>query len=211
MMTKSLLTTAVAALTAAFLMTGCGGKAPQKEVENAKAAVENAKVAGAERFAADQLKAAQDALDAAVAEIQTQDGKKMMRNYGKAVSLLNSTVAAANIAKEAAVTNAVQAKIETKTLLTQVQASVAELKKLVKGNSKKIKDKASLKALDADIKEFEATLKTAGADMEADFIVASDKLKAMIEKVAGDKEKVTALTAAKTAKVAKKEEKKKKK
>lgn len=191
----SLLSAVATAALVAILMSGCA-KAPQKDIDAAKAAVESAKAVNAERFAADQLKAAADSLEAAMAEVEAQNAKKLMRSYVKAQALLASAVNAAKVAQDAAVANAAQAKVEAKSMLTKAEVSLAELKKLVKDNAKKIKDKSALKSLEGDVKKFEEGLKAAGTELEGDFVAASDKVKTMVESMTADKEKVTALTAA---------------
>jgi len=61
-------------IVAAFLLLGCA-KAPQQEIVAAKASVEAAQAMKADVFAADQYAAAKGFLDAAMAEVTTQNAK----------------------------------------------------------------------------------------------------------------------------------------
>ncbi|MCX6550337.1 MAG: hypothetical protein NTY02_04900, partial [Acidobacteria bacterium] len=59
----------VAAVAIAFVAVGCGS-APQADIDAAKTAIEAASTAGATEYAADSLKAAQDAQVALDAELK---------------------------------------------------------------------------------------------------------------------------------------------
>ena len=128
----------------AALLFGCA-KAPQQEITAAKASVEAAKTMKADVFAAEQYAAATGYLDAAMAEINTQNAKSpLSRNYDKAKKMLMETVAAADAAKNAIAANKTKMLADTKTQLTTTQTSAAGIKKAINGMSKKNKDAAAL-------------------------------------------------------------------
>ena len=92
------------ALIAAFFF-GCA-KAPQQEISAAKASVEAAKAMKADVFAPEQYATAKGYLDAAMAEVNTQNAKSpISRKYENAKKLLKETVAAADAAKNAVSAN----------------------------------------------------------------------------------------------------------
>ena len=104
------------ALALAITVTGCGGP-PSADVDAAKAAVDKAVTDGAGQYAAEALKAAQDARAALDAELTAQEGK-WFKSYDKTRELAAAAKAAgekaaadANTAKEKA--DAVAAKERT--------------------------------------------------------------------------------------------------
>jgi hypothetical protein len=137
-------------LVAAFLFLGCA-KAPQQEIAAAKASVEAAQAMKADVFAVDQYAAAKGFLDAAMAEVNTQNAKSpISRNYDKSIKMLKETVAAADAAKNAVAANKAKMIADVKASLAAAQASAADVKKAIDGVSKKNKDAADLGAkLDA--------------------------------------------------------------
>jgi hypothetical protein len=131
------------ALVAAFLF-GCA-KAPQQEIAAAKTSVEAAQAAKADVFAPEQYSAAKGYLDAAMAEINTQNAKSpLSRNYENSLKLLKETLAAADAAKNAVTANKAKAIAEAKASLATTLALAADLKKTIDDASKKNKDAVAL-------------------------------------------------------------------
>jgi uncharacterized coiled-coil DUF342 family protein len=78
----------LAALSAAFLLTGCD-KPPVQEMENAKQAVESARKAEAEKYAVPEFKTLNDSLKAAQAEVDRQNARfALLRNYDQSKKTL---------------------------------------------------------------------------------------------------------------------------
>jgi TonB family protein len=73
------------ALGLTITLTGCGAP-PNADVDAAKAAVEKASTEGADRYAPESLKAAQDARTALDAELKAQEGK-WLKSYDKTKEL----------------------------------------------------------------------------------------------------------------------------
>jgi TonB family protein len=92
------------ALAVAITVAGCGAP-PSADVEAAKAAVDKAVTDGAGQYAAEALKAAQDAQAALDAELKVQDGK-WFKSYDKAKEL----AAAAKAAGDKAAAEAIAAR-----------------------------------------------------------------------------------------------------
>ena len=76
----------------AITVTGCASP-PNADVDAAKAAVDKATTAGADQYAAESLKVAQDARAALDAELKTQEGK-VFKSYDKTKELAIATKAA---------------------------------------------------------------------------------------------------------------------
>ncbi|MBP1635021.1 MAG: transport protein TonB [Acidobacteria bacterium] len=104
------------ALAVAITATGCGAP-PRADVDAAGAAVDKAVTAGAGQYAAEALKAAQDARAALDAELSVQEGK-WFKSYDKAREL----AAAAKAAGDKAAADAVAAKAAADAVAAKEQA-----------------------------------------------------------------------------------------
>jgi TonB family protein len=102
-MTRQLKLGAIA-LGLAVVVTGCAAP-PRADVDEAKASVDRAASSGANRYAAESLKSAEDARAALDAELKVQEGK-WLKSYDKTREL----AAAAKSAGEKAAADAVDAK-----------------------------------------------------------------------------------------------------
>jgi chromosome segregation ATPase len=112
-------------LSSALLVTGCA-KPPQAELDAAKAVLAEADGAKAATYASAELAAANEALNAAQAEIDTQNNKfALFRSYKKAVELLTDASNKAKAAKDAAVANMEKAKGEAQAAIDAAKAAVA--------------------------------------------------------------------------------------
>jgi hypothetical protein len=160
-------------------------KAPQEAIDAANAALQAAKTVEADRYAAAEYNAAKDSLDAATAEVEKQNSKfALFRNYGDASRMLQSAVNAANAAAAAAATNKEQVKVEAEQLVSQAQAAVAEVKKLMARAPRGKEGRAALELIQSDVNAVETQLSEAGAAMTSgDFLTARDKSKAALDKL----------------------------
>ena len=191
-LTKSL----VLVLVIAVAFSGC--KAPQTQIDAAKAAIDEVARAGGDKYAAPELKGLNDELTKALDEVATQD-KKFFKKFGPAKDMLTAlmpkiadlkTALPAKI--EAAKNLAVQLQGEAKTAIDQAEAL---LKKAPTGKG----TKKDIDALKADLEG----AKTAFAGIQTaldgqDYIAAQDKAKAVkdaatkvADQVAAAIEKVT--------------------
>jgi hypothetical protein len=166
------------------LVVGCA-KAPQQAVDAAKAAIEEAKGVEADRYVADVYASAQDSLNAALAEIETQNSKfALTRNYDKAAKCLASALKLAQSAKETAPGKKEEVKAEAEKLTADVTAALAEANKLLKKAPKGKEGREMLEAIKADIATVEASLPEAATTLtNGDFLAAKDKLNAALAKV----------------------------
>jgi len=181
----------VALLFTLALIAGCA-KAPQEVVDSAKAAVEAARAEGADRYLPELFNAAQDSLNAAMAEVEAQNSKfALTRNYDRATALLNAALTAANSAKDGVAAKKEEVKAEAQNLLTSAQAAVEETKKLLPKASKGKDERAALEQIQTELSGAEASLAEANnALTSGDFIGARDKVKAASEKVASLKQEL---------------------
>ena len=112
-----------AALGLAITVIGCGGPPPTAEVDSAKVAVDKAASGGAGQYAADSLKAAEDARVALDAELKAQDSK-WMKSYHKTKDL----AAAAKAAGDKAAADALAGKEKADALAAKERAAAARAK-----------------------------------------------------------------------------------
>ena len=167
---------------------GCASP-PKADVDAAKVALEQAATAGAGQYAAESLKAAQDAQAALDAELKAQEGK-WFASYDKAKELAaaakaagEKAVADASAGKQQAKADATAAIDEAKSLLTEAQGL---LDKAPKG-----------KGSAADIEAMKGDLATAGtAITEAEAAVSAERF---VEAKAKAESAKAAATTVKTA------------
>jgi hypothetical protein len=166
------------------MMIGCA-KAPQQDIDAAKAALEAAKAAEADRYVPAQYNAVKDSVDTALAEVERQNSKFVLfRSYGKVQKKLQEALAAANAAKDGATVEKEKVKAEAQELLTQAQAAGEETKKLMKKAPRGKEGRAALEAIQSDLTTAEAGLAEANTAMtNGDVLTARDKAKASLEKI----------------------------
>lgn len=177
-------------LVLAIALTGC--KAPQAQIDGAKAAIEAVTKAGADKYAVEELKAVNDSLQKALDEIAAQD-KKFFKKFGPAKEMLAGVVKQAEDLKaalpakiEAAKNLAIQLQGETKTAIDEAKALLAKAP-TGKGTKKDID------ALKADLAGAETSFADIQAAIDAqDYIAAQDKAKSIQATVATVVEQVKA-------------------
>jgi len=170
---------------------------PTADIDAVKTAISGADAAGAAEYAADSLKAAQDAQAALDAELKAQEGN-WMKSYDKAKTLAAAAKAAgekattdATAGKEKAKADATQGIADAKAALTAAQALLAKAPK-GKGTA------ADLAAMKTDLETAATTITEAEAALGSVKYLDA-KAKAASAKAAADK--VTAdVEAAKAAK-----------
>jgi TonB family protein len=118
-------------LAVAITAAGCGAP-PAADVDAAKAAVDKAVTDGAGQYAAESIKAAQDAWAALDAELKVQEGK-WFKSYDKAKEL----AAAAKAAGDKAAADAVAAKAEADAIAAKEKAE-AEVREKAKAEAVRV-------------------------------------------------------------------------
>ena len=130
---------------------GCS-KPPQADIDAATAAIQKASSAGATEYAADSLKAAQDAQAALEAELKVQADKfSMFRSYTKATELAAAAKAAGDKAEQDAMAGKEQAKNEATALIEEAKAMLAQAQEMLSKAPKGKGTQADLEALKVDL------------------------------------------------------------
>ena len=165
------------------LLAGCA-KAPQQAVDEAKAALETARTEGADRYVPDLFNAAQDSLNAAMAEIEAQNSKfALTRNYDRAQQQLEAAKASANAAKDAVAAKKEEVKAESQNVMTAAQTAVADVKSLIAKAPRGKEGKQVLDQMQTELSGVEATIAEGSSLMDSgDYAGARDKFQAALEK-----------------------------
>ncbi len=166
------------------LVIGCA-KMPQETVDSTKAVLAAAKDAGADRYLPAEFNAAQDSLNAAMAEIENQNSKfALTRNYNKAKALLASATTLANAAIEKLAAKKDEVKAEAEKMTVEVQNALVEANKLMKRAPRGKEGREALEAMKSELAAVESSLTDVTASMtNGDFLSAKDKLAAGLAKV----------------------------
>ncbi len=174
------------------LFSSCA-KQPTQAIDAAKAAVEAASSEGAAVYAADELKKLNDDMQAAMDEVNTQQGKKFFKKFGTAKEMLakvqtdaDALMASIPAKFEAAKNAAIQAQSE-------VQAAITEAKTMLEQAPKGKGTKADIEAMKSDLAGLEASFPEIQAAIDAeDYLGASSKAATIKEKAAAITEQVKA-------------------
>jgi hypothetical protein len=173
------LTIAVAAL----MFTGCA-KAPQAEIDAAKAALEQAKAAQADLYVESDFLAVQDSLNAVMVEIEAQSSK-LFKSYGKAKEKLvvvttqaTELVAKTDVRKE-------EIKAEVATVEAATLALIEENNALVAKAPKGKEGKEAIEAIKLDLTTITTSVSEVGG------LLASGDLLGAQTKVNAAKQKAT--------------------
>jgi PBP1b-binding outer membrane lipoprotein LpoB len=171
-----------------LVLVGCAS-APTEEVNATKAAVEAAQNDDVTTYAPESLQTAQDNLNKALAEIQTQDAKfALSRDYKAASEMLKAAKDSAEKAKNDAQANKAQAKADAEALIASLPATLEEAKKVLAKAPKGKDTRADLEAMQNDLKLAEEAL------TEANTLMSQEKYKDALAKANSVKEKAAAVT-----------------
>ena len=172
----------------ALVLAGCGSQ-PAQEIQAAKGAVDGVVADGGEKFAPAETKGAADALNAAMEEVKTQDGK-FFKNYDKAKEMLTKAKADADTLKTGLAAKKEQAKNDATANLAAaseaVKAANAALSKAPKGKGAA----ADIEAMKGDLQGLEAAL------AEVQPLIDGQDYAAARDKAAGIKSKADEVSAA---------------
>ena len=200
-MSKMMLRLSMVALfsvAAALLFFACAS-APKEEIAATQAAIQSAQNDDVRMYAPDSLKAAEDTLSKAMAEVQTQDDKfAMSRDYKAASDLLKTAKDDAAKAVSDAQANKAKAKADAEAILSTLPTLFADAAKALATAPKGKDTKAELEALQADLKSAEEAAASASqamtqemfADALAQASTAKSKADSVIAQVIAAKEKI---------------------
>lgn len=183
-MRKRIALSLVAAVAVLGLVAGCAKAPDPAQIDAVKAAVQAAKAAEADRYVPAIYNAANDSLNAALAEIEKQNAKfALFRKYGVATHLLQVAEEKAKEAAQAVEVKKEEVKNEATGLIQQGTDAVAQAKKLFAKAPRGKEGRQALELIKSDITTVENTLAEATAAMDkGDYLTARDKAKAVLDK-----------------------------
>jgi len=109
----------------ALLLAGCSSRPDGSEIEAVQAELERARQAEAEVWAPDELRAAEEALNAALNAIAAQEGK-WFKSYDSARELLSRARDEAGSASEAAIAGKARARADAEATITAAEGVLGE-------------------------------------------------------------------------------------
>jgi major membrane immunogen (membrane-anchored lipoprotein) len=161
-------------LVAATLLTACG-KAPVEELNTTKGSIDAVVGEGAEQYTPDELKAVNDKLATAMAEIKVQEGK-FFKNFDAAKAQLAQVKVEAEALKGKVVQRKEELKAAANNALTDAQAAVAEAKALLEMAPQGKGSLADIEAMKSDAAGLETELENVPAQIESgEFVAATEK------------------------------------
>ena len=176
------------ALGLTLLFTGCSS-APTAEIDAAKAAIRDAQTEEIRSYAPESLKAAEDSLSKALAEVQTQDGKfSMTRDYKQASTLLKSAKDLADKAKDDALAGKAKAKADAEAMIATLPPILEDARKALARAPRGKDTRADLEAMQNDLKLAQEELAGANSSM------AEGKYSDALAKADSAKSKASAIT-----------------
>ena len=169
--------------TAFLIFSGCQ-KAPQAEIDMAKAVIDSAKTVETNRYLAAEFQAIQDSLNAALANIEEQNSKSALgRNYNEAKRVLGVVTQMAQDAIAKTDAKKEELKAQNETLSAELQTLIQENKALILKAPKGKEGKAALDLISQDLTVIETTVNDATTLIaNGDILSANDKLNAAKEK-----------------------------
>jgi len=169
---------------ALVLVSGCA-KTPQPVIDAATSSLEAAKQAEAHRYFAVEFKEAEDALNAALAEIEAQKSKFALgRNYDNAIKLLETATSKFNDITSQVDEKKEVVRVESQQLFVDLQNGLKEAKDLLKKAPKGKEGKEVLDAIQSELTTVEnSLLEITELTNSGDFASAKDKLVAGLQKV----------------------------
>ncbi len=190
---------AVCTLAAALFLSACAS-APKEEIAATQAAVNTAKTDDVTTYAPESLKDADDTLQKAMAEVQTQDNKfALSRDYKAASDLLKQAKDKAAKAATDAQANKLKTKADAEAAITALGPQLAEAKKSLASAPRGKDTKADLEAMQADYKAAEEAQTAATQAMSSEKYMdalsqaktAESKAAGIIDQVKAAKEKIS--------------------
>lgn len=195
---KKIYAVLVLALGFSLLIAGCKS-APTEEINATKEALSSVRNDDVSTYAPESLKAAEDAMSSALAEVQVQDEKfALTRDYKQSATMLKSAKDLAEKAKTDAQVNKAKAKADAEAAVAALPAVIVEAENLLKTAPKGKDTKADLEMMQGDLKiaqdsSMEAQNAISGErylDAIAKANTAKEKANSIIEQVNAARQKV---------------------
>ena len=163
----------------AVLFSACA-KPPEVEIKDATAAVEEIRTSvQADKWAPTEYAALKSSLDAAQAEVDTQNQKfALMRNYDKAKQMYTDVKAQADKVRTQAIANKEAAKQEANTRLQEASAAIAAAREALTKAPKTKDTRADIQLFTSDIDGLDASIS------EVNTMISSEDYKGAAAKAA---------------------------
>ncbi len=175
----------------ALFLAGCGS-APADEINTTKAALTAAQSEEVRAYAPESLKAAEDELNKALAEVQAQDGRFFFaRDYRRASEMLKVASDLAEKAKADAQVNRTRMKVDAEAALAALPALIIEARRTLARAPRGKDTRADLEAMQEDLRLADEALNEANQAMSQEKYLdaltkansAKEKAEAIIEQV----------------------------
>lgn len=174
----------IAVVAISLIITSCA-KAPQAEMDAAKAALEQAKVAQADVFLTSDYQALQDSINKATTEIETQKSK-MFGNYKVAKQTLANVTTQATTLVDKTTAKKEEVKKEVVDAQAQIALLMDENSKLVELAPKGKEGKEAIEAIKSDLASINASSPEIQTLLDSnDLIAAQSKANAVKQKAEG--------------------------
>jgi hypothetical protein len=172
--------------------------APTAEIDATKGALASVQTDDVRTYAPDSLKTAEEELNSALAEVQTQDSKfALSRDYKPSTDMLKKAKDLAEKAQSEAQANKAKAKGDAETLIASLSPLIDEAKNALAKAPKGKDTKADIEAMQGDLTLAEEAMNEANTAMAGEKYMdaltkansAKEKASAVIEQVKAAQEK----------------------
>lgn len=166
-----------AAIVMVVVLSSCG-KVPQAQIDATKAAIEAAKAAEVNVYLPDEFAKVQDAMNAVLADVETQKSK-LFKKFGDVKVKLDEVTNMANQAVAGVAAKKEEVKNQTQTLLNDIKAVAEENTKLVPKLPRGKEGAQVIEQIKADLTGVESAVAEAqGLFDKGSFMDAMNKVKA---------------------------------
>jgi hypothetical protein len=150
----------------AGFVAGCSDS-PVDQYDAGKTAIENARLAEAELYAPEALKEATDSLNAAMVEMQKQDGRfALVRSYGKSEEMIALSQQLAEKAASEAAIGKERMRVADSVLIAEVGTLIGETNSILATAPKGKGTAVDLKVMKADLEAASGALTAATAEFQ---------------------------------------------
>lgn len=198
---KSRVLPALVALVVVSIIAGCSD-APTAQYDSSKAALAQARIAEAEAYAPTTFKEASDSINAAMAEIQKQEGRfSAFRDFERAESIIASAERLAAKAQSDAVAEKERVRLQDSVLVAEIEALINETRSTIASAPRGKGSRVDLKMMQEDLDAAETALAAETAELQSgNYLAAEERLTAIKAQVASVKSDIAAAVSALTKK-----------
>lgn len=181
------------ALAIVGFVAGCS-ESPTAQYENAKMALEKAGLAEAGQYAPATFKEATDSLNAAMVEMQKQDGKfSAFRSYGKAEEILTVAQQLADKADREALAEKEKVRLADSALISEIESLITETRNIIAKAPRGKGSRIDLKVMQSDIDAASGALTAATEEFRSEkYLIANEKLQAIKSQIVKVKSEIEA-------------------